>query len=88
MREDLTIKADTSLPSARVMRILDQDDSTEIVLDSGPELVSRILDEQAAAHGIRLGLFEPSKQMQHSVMGTASTTASETNVIIATGSRA
>jgi putative transposase len=72
-REALAIEVDTSLPSARVVRVLDQliterGRPTEIVLDNGPELISRLLDQWADNHGIALGFIEPGKPEQHAVM--------------------
>jgi putative transposase len=72
-REALAIEVDTSLPSARVVRVLDQliaerGQPTEIVLDNGPELISRVFDQWAADQGIRLGFIEPGKPAQNAVM--------------------
>jgi putative transposase len=72
-REALAIEVDTSLPSARVVRVLEQlitkrGRPTEIVLDNGPELISRVLDQWAAEQGIRLGFIEPGKPEQNAVM--------------------
>jgi putative transposase len=72
-REALAIEVDTSLPSARVVRVLDQlitsrGRPTEIVLDNGPELISRVLDQWAADQGIRLGFIDPGKPEQNAVM--------------------
>ncbi len=49
-REALTIEVDTSLPGARVVQVLDRligerGIPQEIVLDNGPELMSRVLDQ-------------------------------------------
>jgi putative transposase len=72
-REALAIEVDTSLPSARVVRVLEQliterGRPTEIVLDNGPELISRLLDQWAHTHGIALGFIEPGKPEQNAVM--------------------
>jgi putative transposase len=72
-REVLAIEVDTSLPSARVVRVLERlirkrGHPSEIVLDNGPELISRVLDQWAAEHGIRLGFIEPGKPEQNAVM--------------------
>lgn len=72
-REALAIEVDTSLPSARVVRVLDQliterGCPTEIVLDNGPELISRPLDQWADQHAIALGFIEPGKPEQNAVM--------------------
>ena len=50
---------DTSLSGARVARVLDQVISeratpTEIVMDNGPELTSKVLDQWAYDRGVRL----------------------------------
>lgn len=72
-REALAIEVDTSLPSARVVRVLerlisDRGRQTEIVLDNGPELISRALDQWADQHAIALGFIEPGKPEQNAVM--------------------
>ena len=72
-REALAIEVDTSLPGARVVRVLDQlitkrGRPMEFVLDNGPELISRVLDQWAAEQGIRLGFIEPGKPVQNAVM--------------------
>lgn len=72
-REALAIEVDTSLPSARVVRVLERlirerGHPTEIVLDNGPELISQLLDQWAAKQGIRLGFIEPGKPEQNAVM--------------------
>lgn len=72
-REALAIEVDTSLPSARVVRVLEQliterGRPTQIVLDNGPELISRRLDQWADNYGIVLGFIEPGKPEQNAVM--------------------
>ena len=62
---------DTSLPGARVVRVLDR--LTEelaaipdvIVLDNGPELTSRALDQWAYERGVRLHFIDPGKPQQN-----------------------
>ncbi len=72
-REALAIEVDTSLPSGRVVRVLkrvmtERGRPTEIVLDNGPELISRVLDQWADEQGITLGFIEPGKPEQNAVM--------------------
>jgi putative transposase len=72
-REALAIEVNTSLPSASVIRVLEQVISergqpAEIVMDNGPELTSRRLDQWADERGIRLRFIEPGKPVQNAVM--------------------
>ena len=72
-REALAIKVNTSLPSASVIDVLEQAISErgqpqEIVMDNGPELTSRRLDQWADERGIRLHFIEPGKPVQNAVM--------------------
>lgn len=70
-REALAIEVDTSLSGVRVVRVLDR--LTEergaipdvIVLDNGPELTSRALDQWAYEHGVRLHFIDPGKPQQN-----------------------
>ncbi len=70
-RESLAIEVDTSLSGVRVARVLDQvikrhgQAPQEIVLDNGPELTSRALDQWAYERGIRLCFIEPGKPVQN-----------------------
>ncbi|HUY56860.1 MAG TPA: IS3 family transposase, partial [Candidatus Micrarchaeaceae archaeon] len=70
-REALAIEVDTSQPSARVTRVLDQiiaergAQPTEIVLDNGPELTSRTLDQWAYEHRVHLRFIDPGKPNQN-----------------------
>ena len=69
-RECLMIAVDTSLPGARVARVLDQLQASRgtpqcIVLDNGPELTSAIVDQWAAGHGVVLDFIEPGKPIQN-----------------------
>jgi putative transposase len=70
-RESLAIEVDTSLPGARVDRVLDQVIAergaipTEITLDNGPELTSRALDQWAYERGVRLRFIDPGKPVQN-----------------------
>jgi len=70
-RESLAIEVDTSLSGVRVVRVLDR--LTEersaipdvIVLDNGPELTSRALDQWAYERGVRLHFIDPGKPQQN-----------------------
>jgi putative transposase len=70
-RESLAIEVDTSLSGVRVARVLDQvierrgQMPREIVLDNGPELTSKALDQWAYEHGVRLCFIEPGKPVQN-----------------------
>ncbi len=70
-RESLAIEVDTSLPGERVVRVLDR--LTEergaipdtIVLDNGPELTSKALDQWAYERGVHLHFTDPGKPQQN-----------------------
>jgi putative transposase len=70
-RESLAIEVDTSLPSLRVARVLDRiivergARPNELVLDNGPELTSRILDQWADGRQVRLRFIDPGKPIQN-----------------------
>lgn len=70
-RESLAIEVDTSLSGARVARVLDRvigeraARPDEIVLDNGPELTSKALDQWAYERGVRLRFIEPGKPAQN-----------------------
>ena len=70
-RESLAIEVDTSLSGARVARVLDRvieergAPPEAIVLDNGPELTSRALDQWAYERGVRLRFIEPGKPVQN-----------------------
>ncbi len=70
-RESLAIEVDTSLSGARVARVLDRvitkrgQAPDEIVLDNGPELTSKALDQWAYARGVQLRFIEPGKPVQN-----------------------
>ena len=70
-RESLAIEVDTSLGGVRVARVLDQVISErgavpgEIVMDNGPELTSRALDQWAYERGVRLRFIAPGKPQQN-----------------------
>lgn len=70
-REALAIEVDTSLSGVRVTRVLDRLTDERgaipdvIVLDNGPELTSRALDQWAYEHGVRLHFIDPGKPQQN-----------------------
>jgi putative transposase len=69
-REALAIEVDTSLPGERVVRVLERI-ATErgvphaIVLDNGPELTGRALDQWAYGRGVQLRFIAPGKPIQN-----------------------
>jgi putative transposase len=69
-RECPAIEVDTSLPGVRVVRVLDRLAETrglplEIVVDNGPEMIGKALDEWAWRNGVRLHFIEPGKPTQN-----------------------
>jgi putative transposase len=69
-RESLAIEVDTSLSGARVARVLDRiiGERTvpgEIVMDNGPELTSKALDQWAYERGVHLRFIQPGKPVQN-----------------------
>ena len=69
-RESLAIEVDTSLSGARVARVLDRVISEravpgEIVMDNGPELTSKALDQWAYERGVQLRFITPGKPQQN-----------------------
>jgi len=70
-REALAIEVDTSLSGERVARVLDRviaergAKPMNIVLDNGPELTSRALDQWAYERGVHLRFIEPGKPVQN-----------------------
>jgi putative transposase len=70
-RESLAIEVDTSISGERVARVLDRviaercAQPEEIVLDNGPEMTSRALDQWAYERGIRLRFIAPGKPVQN-----------------------
>jgi putative transposase len=70
-RESLAIEVDTSITGERVARILDRviaergAQPEEIVMDNGPELTSRALDQWAYERGVRLRFIAPGKPVQN-----------------------
>jgi putative transposase len=72
-REALAVEVDTSLPSVRVTRVLDRIIAEraarprEIVLDNGPELTSRLLDQWAYDRQVHLRFIDPGKPVQNAI---------------------
>jgi putative transposase len=70
-REALAIEVDTSLSGVRVARVLDRvlaergQAPAAIVMDNGPELTSRALDQWAYDRGVRLHFIDPGKPVQN-----------------------
>jgi putative transposase len=70
-RESLAIEVDTSISGERVARVLDRviaergGQPEEIVMDNGPELTSRALDQWAYERRIRLRFIAPGKPVQN-----------------------
>ena len=69
-RECLAIEVDTSLPGARVVRVLERLAAAgrrplHLVVDNGPEFVSKAVDQWAARSGVNLRFIDPGKPMQN-----------------------
>jgi len=69
-REGLWIEVDTSIPAARVVRVLDmlaiwRGYPKQLRLDNGPELISQTLADWAAEHDIALAFIQPGKPAQN-----------------------
>ena len=70
-REGLDIEIDTSIPSERVVRVLEGirqvrgSAPKRLRLDNGPELISSVLERWAAEHGVRLQFIQPGKPTQN-----------------------
>jgi putative transposase len=69
-RECLAIEVDTSLPSARVVRVLDRlvwhlGLPESLRVDNGPEFISMTLDRWAFQHGVLLDFIQPGKPTQN-----------------------
>jgi putative transposase len=69
-REALALEVDTSLPGSRVVRVLERLGRerplpTQLVLDNGPELIGRLLEQWAHDHGVALHFIDPGKPMQN-----------------------
>ncbi len=69
-REALALEVGTSLPGSRVVRVLDRlcgqrEQPAQLVLDNGPELISRALEEWAHQHAVTLHFIDPGKPIQN-----------------------
>ena len=69
-RECPVIEVDTSLPSQRVIRALDRLAEVRglprsLVVDHGPEFISKTLDAWAYAHGVQLLFIRPGKPVDN-----------------------
>ena len=69
-REAPAIETDTSIPGARVVRVLDRLKETrgvpkEIVIDNGPEFSGKVLDDWAWRNGVKLHFIDPGKPTQN-----------------------
>lgn len=69
-REALALEVDTSLPGSRVVHVLDRlrgerSLPTQLVLDNGPELISRVLEEWAHQHAVALHFITPGKPVEN-----------------------
>jgi putative transposase len=70
-RESLAIEVDTSIGGERLARVLDRvigergAQPLEIVMDNGPEMTSRALDQWAYERAIRLRFISPGKPVQN-----------------------
>jgi len=69
-REALAIEVDTSLPGTRVAQVLERVAAIRgcpatIVLDNGPELTGRVLDQWAHHRGVALRFIDPGKPIQN-----------------------
>lgn len=69
-REALALEVDFSLPGRAVVRVLDRLSGeralpTQIVLDNGPELISRVLEAWAHDHAVILHFIDPGKPIQN-----------------------
>lgn len=69
-RECLAIEVDTSLPSARVVRVLERISETHgfpdsIRVDNGPEFAGKLLDAWAYQRNVQLMFIQPGKPTQN-----------------------
>lgn len=69
-REAPAIEVDSSLPGARVVRVLERLKQERgvpeaIQVDNGPEFISRAVDQWAFANGVRLHFIDPGKPTQN-----------------------
>lgn len=69
-REAVAIETDTSLPGARVVRVLEglrarRGLPRQIVVDNGTEFTSRVVDQWAHQRGVQLHFIDPGKPAQN-----------------------
>jgi putative transposase len=70
-RESLAVEVDTSIGGERMARVLDRviaergAQPEEIVMDNGPEMTSRALDQWAYERGVKLRFIAPGKPVQN-----------------------
>jgi putative transposase len=69
-REGLAIEVDTSLPGARVARVLERIGRRRglpksISVDNGPEFAGKVMDEWAYTHGVALQFIRPGKPTEN-----------------------
>lgn len=69
-RECLALEVDTSLPAARVTRVLDQvaierGYPERIRVDNGSEFAGQTMDQWASARGVKLEFIQPGKPIQN-----------------------
>jgi putative transposase len=69
-REALAIEVDTSLPGARVVGVLERlkqerGIAAKIIVDNGPEFLSRVVDQWAYETGVEFHFIEPGKPTQN-----------------------
>jgi len=72
-KKSFRIEVDTSITGARVVRILNEIAPAEglpeiIIIDNGPEFISRALDEWAYRHGVKLFFITPGKPVENMYM--------------------
>lgn len=69
-REGLWIEVDTSIPAARVVRVLDmlalwRGYPRQLRIDNGPELISKTMADWAEEHQVKLAFIQPGKPAQN-----------------------
>jgi putative transposase len=70
-RESLAVEVDTSLPTKRIIRVLERISDergypANLRMDNGPELISHLLAEWCSKRKITLQFIQPGKPMQNS----------------------
>jgi len=69
-RESLRLEVATSIPGARVVRVLDRIAEErglpfEVLTDNGPEFTGKALDQWAFARGVKLNFIRPGKPIEN-----------------------